>query len=80
MDKTVIVHSTPTVDFVINDTAQCLYGNSFKFNQNSKNLDNSNMNYSLEFEKNKTASGDSVSYRFNKSGVYFVKLTSKSSF
>jgi gliding motility-associated-like protein len=80
MDKTVIVHSTPTVDFGINDTAQCLYGNTFKFNQNSKNSDNSNMNYSWEFEKNKTASGDSVSYRFNKSGVYFVKLTSKSSF
>jgi gliding motility-associated-like protein len=76
----VIVHSMPSVDFDINDTIQCLYGNKFKFKENSINDDNSGLSHTWGFEGNKIATGDSTTYSFSKSGIYYVKLTSKSTF
>lgn len=79
-EKKLIVHSTPEINFSISDTAQCLSGNLFEFTASSSNLDSSALSHFWTFENTKNQSGNTAKYNFSKSGKYYVKLKSISTY
>ena len=75
MVKTIEVYSMPIADFSINDSDQCLAGNSYTFTNNSTNANN----YFWDFGNGQTSLATSPKLTYAKTGNYQVKLVSETS-
>lgn len=77
LSKEVIVFPKPNPDFIINDTAQCLNGNLFKFTNNSS-IDYGFLNYTWEIDTNVISNALDTQYTYPIHGFYVVNLISES--
>jgi|GEM_PF-678691 len=73
ISKTVVVHPMPKVDFSINDSTQCLSGNSFVFTNNSS-VGTGTISSSWNFGDNTTSSQSNPTHTYSAAGYYAVKL------
>ncbi len=75
--RNVFVHPDPIADFVINDDAQCVNGNSFQFTDNTFILSGS-VNYSWNFGDNNGASVQNPTRVYTKADTFTVTLITTS--
>ena len=75
--QTVIVNPKPTVDFSINNAAQCLSTNQFVFN-NLSTITSGVLTHAWNFGNGATSIQTSPTYMYGASGVYAVKLVTTS--
>lgn len=71
--QTVTVNPKPTVDFSINNAAQCLSTNQFTFN-NLSTITSGALTHAWNFGNGATSIQASPTYTYGASGVYAVKL------
>ena len=71
--QTVTVNPKPTVSFSINNSAQCVNGNSFLFTSTST-ISSGTMSYAWSFGDGGTATTAATTYSYTASGTYTVKL------
>lgn len=69
--KTIIINNTPTANFNINDTLQCITGNKFDFINTSIGTSN---NYNWNFGDNTVSANVNPSKTYANAGNYLVKL------
>ncbi len=73
--KTLEVHIHPTATFSVNDTAQCLKGNSFVLSSSSSsNVTNAALTYNWDFKDGSNSSSANPSKTYASSGRREVKL------
>lgn len=72
ISKIISIEKTPTADFTIDDTLQCITGNKFNFTNTSIATGNS---YSWLFGDNSASANVNPSKTYTNAGTYFVKLT-----
>jgi PKD repeat protein len=70
---------TPVASFVINNSAQCLTGNSFSFTDSSKISVGSIAAWAWDFGDGKTSTSQNPSHTYTSSGTFTVKLIVTSS-
>lgn len=75
--RDVRVDPDPVADFVINDDAQCINGNSFQFTDNTFIL-SGNINYSWNFGDNNGGSSQNPSHTYTKADTFTVTLITTS--
>jgi PKD repeat protein/photosystem II stability/assembly factor-like uncharacterized protein len=73
LEKTIEVYSMPLADFSINDSDQCLTGNSFDFTNNSTNANN----YFWDFGNGQTSTVSNPKLTYSKTVNYQVKLVAE---
>jgi len=75
VSKTMKVLNGPSVSFTINDTDQCLTGNSFSYNSTSTANGGTITNYAWDFGNGNTSTSASpAAQTYSSAGVYSVKL------
>ncbi|MEA3494435.1 MAG: PKD domain-containing protein [Bacteroidota bacterium] len=65
----------PIANFSINDSNQCLSGNSFVFTNNSVNNTSSTVTYHWNFGDGSSSTGKNASHSYLSSGSYNIELT-----
>lgn len=75
--RNVFVHPDPVADFVINDDAQCVNGNSFVFTDNTF-IQSGSVNYSYNFGDNNGASTQNPTHTYTKADTFTVTLITTS--
>jgi PKD repeat protein len=75
--KVVTVNPKPVVDFTINDSSQCLNGNSYSF-INSSTISSGYATYEWSFDDGNTDTSTHPSHSYNNHGNYEVKLVASS--
>ncbi|MFC2114064.1 pectinesterase family protein [Bacteroidota bacterium] len=78
-NQTVVVHSSPIPGFSINDSIQCLNGNSFVFTNNGT-ISNGTFTSLWTFGDGDSSSQSSTSHTYNSAGTYLVTLKLSSTF
>jgi PKD repeat protein len=71
--RQVIVFPKPTVDYSVNDSTQCVNGNSFVFANNST-ITSGSINYEWSFGNGAVSTQADPVYTYPASGIYDVKL------
>lgn len=77
LEKYIMVHRKPTVNFSITDSAQCFRGNIFGFN-NSSTINVDTLFYLWDFGDGNTDTTTSISHIYANTGTYPVKLLATS--
>lgn len=72
--KIVAVYPNPVAEFSIQDSAQCLFGNSFQLTNNSKNINNQVWSFG---DSSNTTTLSNPTKTYNKIGTYTIKLLVK---
>lgn len=75
--RDVTVDPDPTADFVINDDAQCVNGNSFTYTDNTF-IQSGTINYSWNFGDNNGASVQNPTHTYSKADTFTVSLITTS--
>jgi len=73
--KTVYIYPMPTASFIVDDTNQCLFGNLFKFENNSSGSDK--LNYQWAFGDGNSSILKEPSLNYSKSGDYNIRLITR---
>ncbi len=74
VDETMIVYAKPSPIFSVNDTAQCITGNSFVFTNTSTINPIVGLSYVWDFGNGDTASANNPTKVYTTAGTYPVKL------
>jgi gliding motility-associated-like protein len=74
----VYVSPSPKTDFTVNDTSQCLHGNSFTFTDNSSIKLGSITQYNFNLGDGTYSSLSSISHNYFTTDTFFVKLVTNS--
>ncbi|MEA3496941.1 MAG: PKD domain-containing protein [Bacteroidota bacterium] len=78
VEKEIMLHETPIANFSVNDSSQCLSGNSFKFSNLSSISSGQIISNNWYFGNNDTSTFLSPTYSYLNDGNYFIKLVTKS--
>ena len=73
VEKNVYIHPMPNADFTVNDSTQCLSGNSFGFS-NSSSINSGSMNYYWTFGDNNTSAQNSPNHSYGNHDTFTVQL------
>lgn len=72
--KLAIIHEKPNVDFIINDSTQCIIGNLFNFT-NASTIDNGSFTSLWLFDDSSTTNKDSINKLYTVPKAYSILLT-----
>lgn len=75
----VYIYPNPNTQFTINDSNQCLSGNSFLLTNNS-NISSGSISYNWNFGDNTTSSNTNYSKSYSAANVYDISLTATSNY
>jgi gliding motility-associated-like protein len=76
--RTMLVYPNPTVRFTVNDTTQCIQGNSFVFTNNTSINPVGALTYQWNFGNGANSANTSPTYVYSAPGTYTVTLIANS--